>query len=150
MTEILFYHLQGVGPESVLPTLLSRTIERGWRAIVQVGSPERAEALDAHLWTFSDDSFLPHGIDKERDAASQPILLTAGDGNLNGGQVRFLTDNAPLPSDVEAYARVVLLFDGEDSDALDHARAAWSEAKGGGHAVTYWQQDENGRWQQRG
>ncbi len=52
MTEVLFYHLQNMTLESVLPPLLEKSLERGWRVVVQSTSPERAEALDAHLWTY--------------------------------------------------------------------------------------------------
>ena len=61
MTEVLFYHLKGQTPEQVLPTLLQKSLDRGWRVVVQASSEERVEALDAHLWTWRDDSFLPHG-----------------------------------------------------------------------------------------
>ena len=40
--------------------------------LVQAASEERVEALDAHLWTFRDDSFLPHGTAREADPAAQP------------------------------------------------------------------------------
>src|ERR1700694_4947883 len=83
MTEVLFYHLQHQPLERALPALLEKSLERGWRAIVQAGSEERIEALDAHLWTFRDDSFLPHGTWRESEAAAQPILLTVSEGNPN-------------------------------------------------------------------
>ena len=44
MTEVLFYHLERQPLERVLPNLLERTLERGWRAVVQCGDPERLEA----------------------------------------------------------------------------------------------------------
>jgi DNA polymerase III subunit chi len=146
MTEVLFYHLKGQTPEQVLPTLLQKSLDRGWRVVVQASSEERVEALDAHLWTWRDDSFLPHGTWREAEAAQQPILLTAGDHNPNGATVRFLVDGAVMPENVAAYERVVLLFNGEDPDALDAARARWSEAKTAGFEVTYWQADEKGGW----
>src|SRR6185437_734858 len=59
MTEVLFYHLQDMTLENVLPPLLEKSLERGWRVVVQSSSEERADALDAHLWTYRDDSFLP-------------------------------------------------------------------------------------------
>ena len=31
MTEVLFYHLQNMTLESVLPPLLEKSLERGWR-----------------------------------------------------------------------------------------------------------------------
>lgn len=149
MTEILFYHLKGQRLEKVLPTLLERSLERGWRVVVQAASDERVEALDAQLWTYSDDSFLPHGTWREAGAAEQPILLTTNDANLNGASVRFLLDGAGLPADAADYLRVVLLFDGEDPDAVAAARASWTETKAKGFEATYWQTDDAGRWERR-
>ncbi len=149
MTEVLFYHLQGQPLERVLPTLIERSLDRGWRVVVQSSSEERVEALDAQLWTFRDDSFLPHGTHKEASAAEQPILLTVNDDNPNGAAVRFLIDGAPVPADAGAYQRIVLIFDGTDDDAVADARTRWSAAKTAGFDVTYWQADENGRWLKR-
>jgi DNA polymerase III subunit chi len=149
MTEILFYQLKGQTPEQVLPSLLQRSLQRDWRVVVQTSSEERAEALDAHLWTWRDDAFLPHGTWRDPDAAEQPILLTVSDHNPNGAHVRFLIEGAPMPDDVAAYERIVLLFDGDDPDARDAARSRWNGAKTAGLAVTFWQADENGRWQRQ-
>ena len=149
MTEVLFYHLQDVSLESVLPPLLEKSIERGWRVVVQSTSEERADALDAHLWTYRDDSFLPHATWRVADAADQPILLMVEEGNPNRASVRFLVDNAALPADSEGYERMVLVFNGDDPDALAAARTAWKDSKSRGFDVTYWQPDERGRWQRR-
>jgi len=149
MTEILFYHLQGQKLEGVLPALLEKSLERGWRAIVQGASEERIEALDAHLWTYRDDGFMPHGTWREAEAAEQPVLLTLTDSNPNGANVRFLIEGAPVPVDAESYQRIVLLFDGEDEDAVTAARGRWTEAKAKGFEATYWQPDANGRWVKR-
>ena len=81
------------------------------------------------------------------EAAMQPVLLTVNDDNPNGANVRFLIDGAPVPGDAAAYQRIVLLFDGEDEEAVAAARARWGEAKAKGFEATYWQADENGRWQ---
>ena len=146
MTEVLFYHLTGQTPEQVLPSLLHKSLDRGWRAVVQGTSEERIEALDAHLWTWRDDSFLPHGMWRDAEAAEQPILLTIDEKNLNNAAVRFLIEGADMPADTAAYERVVLIFDGEDSEAVAAARAHWSNAKSAGFEVTYWQPDEKGVW----
>jgi DNA polymerase III subunit chi len=149
MTEVLFYHLQDMTLENVLPPLLEKSLERGWRVIVQSTSEERADALDAHLWTYRDDSFLPHATWRISDAPEQPIVLIAGEGNPNRANVRFLVDNAALPADCDAYQRLVLVFNGDDGDALAAARSAWTDCKARGFEVTYWQADERGRWQRR-
>ncbi|MFZ5739848.1 DNA polymerase III chi subunit [Rhodopseudomonas thermotolerans] len=149
MTEVLFYHLQGRTIEQVLPPLLEKSLARGWRVVVQSTSEERTDALDSHLWTYRDDSFLPHATWRVADAAHQPILLTAGEGNPNGAKVRFLVDNAALPDDADSYERMVLLFNGDDDEAVAMARATWKQCRALAFEVTYWQADENGRWQRR-
>jgi len=155
MTEVLFYHLQNTALENVLPPLLEKSLERGWRVVVQSTSQERAEALDAHLWTYRDDSFLPHATwhagdaGRAGDAQDQPIVLAVEEGNPNRANVRFLIDNAALPADSHTYERMVLVFNGDDADALAAARGAWTDCKARGFEVTYWQTDERGRWQRR-
>ena len=149
MTEILFYQLKGQTPEQVLPPLLAKSLERGWRVVVQASSDERVEALDAHLWTWRDDAFLPHGTWRDAEAAEHPIVLTVNDETPNRATVRFLVDGAAMATDVSAYDRIVLLFDGDDPDALEMARKRWTDAKGRGAEVTYWQADEHGRWRRQ-
>ena len=149
MTEILFYHLQHQPLERVLPTLVERSLERGWQAAIQAASEERLSALDDQLWTYSDESFLPHGTDRDPDPASQPVVLTLREANPNGASIRFLVEGADLPPDAADYARICILFDGSDQDALLRAREQWKQAKDAGHAVAYWQQDESGRWNKK-
>jgi len=149
MTEMLFYHMKGQTPEQVLPALLQKSLERGWRVVVQVSSDERVEALDAHLWTWRDDAFLPHGTWRDTEAAEHPIVLTVNEENPNGATVRFLVDGANLGGEASAYERIVLLFDGDDPDAVETARTRWSEAKAAGVEVTYWQADDQGRWRRQ-
>jgi DNA polymerase-3 subunit chi len=146
MTEILFYHLQGQKLEGVLTPLLEKSLERGWKVAVQGATEERIDALDAHLWTYRDDGFLPHGTWRETDAALQPVLLTLDDDNPNEATVRFLIEGAAVPADAASYQRLVLVFDGDDDDAVAAARAQWTDAKAKGFTATYWQPDEQGRW----
>lgn len=143
--EVLFYHLEQQPLEAVLPLLLEKTLERGWRAVVQAGTAERLDALDQHLWTWRDDSFLPHGRRQDGHPERQPVYLTTTDENPNSATVRFLVDGAEAP-DPKGYARLVVMFDGNDESALAAARGIWKNYKDQGCAVTYWQQGETGGW----
>ena len=120
-TEVYFYHLERQTLEDVLPGLLERSLKRGWRASVQAASEERVEALDTLLWTYREDSFLPHGTSRDGAPAAHPIYLTIAEDNPNGAHVRFLVDGAEL-ADVAPYARVVFMFDGRDPEAVARAR----------------------------
>lgn len=144
MPDVLFYHLEQRPLEAVLPMLLEKTLERGWKAVVEVGSTERAVAVDTSLWTYRDDSFLPHGLAGGEADALQPVLLTTKTDNGNGANVRFFIDGA-VPRDVAGYERIVYIFSGHDPDAVAEARNAWRALRDG-NTVTYWQQEPEGRW----
>ncbi|WP_152045575.1 DNA polymerase III subunit chi [Aureimonas psammosilenae] len=146
MAEVLFYHLTESRLEDALPELLERSLQRGWRAVVQAVSQERRDALDHHLWVFRDDAFLPHGTDADSSGALQPVLLTVDPAQAaNDPQIRFMVEGA-VPNDLSAYVRGVYLFDGHDEEQLASARARWKVEKAAGHEVTYWQQSQDRRW----
>jgi len=149
MAEVLFYHLEQRPLESVLPGLLQRSLERGWRVVVKVGTEERLEELSTRLWTFDDASFLPHGSAADGNGEAQPIWLTTGDDNPNAAAVRFLVDGADA-TELAGYERSVFLFDAAEPEAVAKAREAWKAAQAAGHDATYWRQDESGRWAKQG
>ena len=151
--EIWFYHLQRQPLDRVLPLLLEKSLERGWRVVVQATSDERLGHLDSLLWTYSDESFLAHGPAREGDGEWQPVYLTTGCENPNGALLRLFVEtadaNAALGTADQSYERAILLFDGNDEDQLVHARAQWKSLKAAGFAVTYWQQSDAGRWEKK-
>ena len=147
MAEIGFYHLTRTGPDEALPRLLGRTLEAGERAVVLCGNEARVAALDDALWASRDPVWLPHGTARDGDADLQPIWLATSDEAPNGGRFLFLIDGAESAR-LDAFARVFDLFDGNDTAALEAARARWRAAKDAGHALTYWQQGERG-WEKK-
>ena len=153
MTEIWFYHLQRQPLEKALPQILEKSLEKGWRAVVQAKSDERLDALDSWLWTYSEASFLAHGRASDGDGEPQPVYLTTGLENPNGAALRIFVEGAEMaPALAEpdaAYVRASALFDGNYEDELFHARAEWKEVKERGFSAAYWQQSENGRWEKK-
>jgi DNA polymerase-3 subunit chi len=146
--EVWFYHLERTGLDQALPELLEKTLQRGWKAIVRSGSADRLEHLDGWLWSYREDSFLPHGLDSEPEAARQPVLLTTGEANPNGAEALFLIDGAE-PGALDGYARALVLFDGRDDSQLAVARKQWSALKKAGGPLSYWKQSPEGRWEKQ-
>ena len=145
--EVWFYHLERSGLDHVLPDLLERTLGRGWKAIVRTREPDRIEHLDGWLWSYRDDSFLPHGTADEPQKARQPILLTLAMDNPNGADVLFVVDGAE-PGELAGYARCMIVFDGRDEAQLAFARNQWKAVKAKGHPAVYWKQQERG-WEKQ-
>ena len=149
MTEVLFYHLTQSSFQQALPALLEKCLERQWNVTVQVEDAAQRDALNDHLWTYRDDSFLPHGAEGANGAAetadAQPVWITTTTENPNGSAVRFSIGTS-VPAGTENYQRMIYMFDGHDPNAVAAAREHWKIEKKAGHELTYWQQDEDGRW----
>lgn len=141
--EVWFYHLERTGLDQALPELLEKTLQRGWKALVRTPDQGRLDHLDGWLWTYRDDSFLAHGRADEPGAARQPILLTTTGENANGAEALFLVDGAEAEG-LSAYARCLVLFDGNDEAQLANARGQWKAVKASGLAATYWKQQGRG------
>ncbi len=145
MTDIRFYQLLATPLEAALPKLLEKALERGMRAAVAAGTADRSQALDAALWTYAADSFLPHGRAPE-SAADQPIWIAPGIENPNGAVLLVILDGQ-IPARFEDWERVCDMFDGSDETALEAARARWKTLKAAGHALSYWRQTPAGGWE---
>ena len=150
MPVIWFYQLQRRSLEQVLPNLVERTLQRGWRAVVQAKTQERLAAIDDLLWTYAEDSFLPHGSAGDGDAGLQAVWLTLGADNPNGAQIRFLVEGVEAEPFAEAdYDRLIVLFDGRDDEFLAQARAQWKNLRERNANLAYWAETEEGGWRQQ-
>jgi DNA polymerase-3 subunit chi len=147
MPEFRFHHLERRRLDEALPELLEAMLAEGARVVVQTGSPEHTDALDEHLWTYAEVSFLPHGAARDGDPEAQPIYLTAGDDDPNGATVRVLLAGANVARLIgSSYRRVMILFDGRDADATAEARRQWALVKAAGESLNYWREGDDGGW----
>jgi DNA polymerase III subunit chi len=145
MSEVWFFHLDKQPLEHVLPRIVGSSLQRGWRMVIETAIPDRVAKLSEMLWASEDVAFLAHGIEGEPTPELQPVWLTTSSENPNNAQVRVLLDGAK-PADISNLTRAVLMFDGNDDQALQSARAEWKIQKAAGHDISYWKQDEQGKW----
>ncbi len=148
VVEIAFYQLRRTPLEKALPKLLEKVLESDRRALVLAASEERAEALNAALWTYDQGSFLPHGTARDGRPERQPILLATDDAAPNGAGIAVMVDGV-APADPGRFERCLDIFDGSDTAALKAARARWRGHRERGDTVTYWEQTQSGSWERR-
>lgn len=147
--EVFFYHLTRSPLEVALPMLLDRSLQAGWRVCVRGPHAARLNWLDERLWLHPEDEFLPHGQAGGPQDAQQPILLTSGMDNPNDAQALMAIDGAAISEgDMRGHTRVFVVFDGNDPDAVAHARTQWMAVKNAGVTAKYWSQ-ESGRWEMK-
>jgi DNA polymerase-3 subunit chi len=143
MVEVGFYHLTRTPLEPTLGRLLERVLASGQRAVVLASSAERVEALNRALWTYTPDSFLPHGSAKDGHQEEQPVYLTEQPVYPNGASVLVLVDQAEAEPPPEI-GRLLVMFDGGDEAAVGQARRLWQHWQAAGAKLVYWQQGERG------
>lgn len=142
-----FYHLEASTLEGVLPGLLEKTLEKGWRALVKLPEDKLAQ-LDSFLWTFRDDAFLPHGRDDEPQAELQPILLSATTQDATGFDAVFLLDGAAIEK-MNGVSRAMVMINGRIAEDVQRERGRWKTLKDAGESLAYYQQDDRGRWEKK-
>lgn len=142
-----FYHLEGSTIENVLPELLEKTLAKGWRALVKLPK-ENLTDMDDLLWTFRDDSFLPHGRDDEPMADWQPILLSAEMDDANGFDAVFLIGGAEI-AQMDDVQRAMVMINGRSESDISRERGRWKRLKDAGAELAYYQQNSRGAWEKK-
>ena len=148
MAELWFYHLERASVDQALPELLMKLMAQGGRAVICSSEDSRLNHLDSHLWTFRDDSFLPHGLIEAGQSEDQPILLSPSPQNLNQANMLFCLDGVD-PGDVDVWDRVIVMFEASDETSVARARALWAAQKKSEIDISYWRQNDMGRWERK-
>src|SRR5699024_4975403 len=123
MGRVLFYHLTRSPAEMLLPQLIARSMQQGWRVEMLGADREILARLVDGLWM--QEGILPHGMAGGAHDARQPIVLRplaqdappdqAGMAPAKGAACILSLDGAPVAPELAATTeRVCILFDGHD------------------------------------
>ena len=149
MGNALFYHLTRSPADALVPVLIGRSLQAGWRVELRSPDRDRLNRLDEALW--QGDGFLPHGFAGGPHDARQPVLLTV-EGQPSGGNAALcllaLDGAAVTAAECAALNRACILFDGNDPAATARARDQWRELTGAGVTAEYWS-EEGGGWEKK-
>ncbi len=161
MTEIRFYHLTRARVEEALPIIVGKAHEANMRmTILSGGDQNRLSYLSDLMWNYVPNSFYANGFKGENDNEGfkdqNPIWISDDVHDIDDRPLLLQLDGAEISvdqvkKDSKALNRICHFFDGRDETAVQKARAYWKSFKEGGDDFTlsYWQQDDNGRWSQK-
>ncbi len=140
-----FYHLAASPLERVLPSICEKVLASGERLLL-VADEDRLTQLDELLWTYSKDSFLPHGPRSRPNPEAQPILLSDAAEPLNAATNVALADGRWRDEAFDFY-RAFYLF---NAAQLEPARRVWRTLQGKAETeARFWKQGERGRWSRK-
>ena len=108
MTRVDFYILDDdsrLQPPAVACRLAEKAWQSGHRVLLQVRDEGEARHLDRLLWTYRDQSFVPHGLLGKADEALNPVLI--GHDESGGKEHQVLINLADaIPSFFSRFERV--------------------------------------------
>jgi DNA polymerase-3 subunit chi len=143
--QVDFYHLTVTPVERALPGIAVKVVEGGGRLLIVSAEERQRRQIDASLWTWQAESFLPHAQAGTGDDAIQPVLIAEAVTPANQARFVALIDGV-WREQALAFERAFHFF---DADRIAEARSAWKAlANREGVERRYWKQDENGRWAQ--
>ncbi len=144
-----FYHLQKNTLDEALPKLVLKAYETGLPIKIKIGNELRVDFLNTMLWTFDEESFIPHATKKDGFAEMQPVFLSSDDDVPNNAKILFLVDGADVDMTMTSeFDRILYVFDGNNEDEVKKARKMWKAFKSETAECHYWQQNESGKWEE--
>ncbi|CAO4834817.1 MAG: hypothetical protein CNLJKLNK_00790 [Holosporales bacterium] len=142
MTEYSFYALKNTTIEKTLPKLLEKIYNAGLMVHVLCKNDDQLKALDASIWTFSSNAFVPHGsiYDPKDTHEEHPIFLSLDQNIVNNATVFLSLQPIPL----HGFEKIIYFFDLYQDGAELFEKHYQSLPK-----ATYWQQTQTGGWEKR-
>lgn len=148
MTDIRYYHMEQSTLDQALPAIAVKAFQSGKRVMIRVPDKKEATRLNDLLWTFHPNVFLPHGGEGDKNAADHPVWITSKDDNQNNADILILTHGCVMDT-VADFSLCCEMLDGRVESQIKDARTRWKIYKADNHDLTYWQQDENGKWNKK-
>ncbi|MGC1181538.1 DNA polymerase III subunit chi [Legionella sp.] len=109
--------------------LLEKAYIRGHRVYVFCNNQEHAELIDELLWTFKDDSFIPHNLQGEGPEPPPPIQIGCAN-NPRGFNDILLNLTPQIPPFYAQFKRVIeLVINTESEKELGRAKYREYRAK---------------------
>ncbi|CEG57948.1 DNA polymerase III subunit chi [Legionella fallonii] len=131
-----FYLLASDQPDAlwlVACRLLEKAYKRNHKVYVHCGSQNDAEFLDDLLWSFRDDSFIPHNLIGEGPEPPPPIQI--GFGKEPRGFNDILLNLAPeIPAFHSKFKRVMELVSNQETEK-EQSRIHYKEYRAKGYEL---------------
>jgi DNA polymerase-3 subunit chi len=137
MAKVDFYVLKGSG-DIARQQFACRLAEKAYRlnntVHIQAANSHSAGQIDELLWTFRDDSFVPHEL-LDASAAVPAAPVTIGFASAPQGSFDLLINLADsIPASISSFPRVAEIV-GSDEESRNASRLRFVEYRDDGHTL---------------
>ena len=150
MTEIIFYSSAPLQVENTLFTLIEKSYEKGYKSLLLFQDKEKCSVIDEKLWTYKQNSFLPHLSKDEKfsDEIDIPIYLSTKNENPYKAELLFSIDGF-LPDHINNFERVIIIIDANDKILLEKYKKYYLDINKDFEDIVFYKSDDNGKWTEK-
>ena len=128
MQNVHFYVIKNGHRERIACQIAEKAVAQGHRVHVRVPDSQAAESLNTQMWTFRDQSFLPHSLG---ESPSPHVRVTIHEEWLPQERDILINLADDMPDEYESFSRVAEVV-GPDDDTKSHGRARFRQYRKNG------------------
>ena len=150
MTQIIFYNTAPLQVENTLFNLIEKSIENGYKSLLLFNDKNKCSAIDEKLWTYKQNSFLPHLTEDEKisDEIDIPIYLSTKNENPYKAELLFSIDGF-LPNNINNFERVIIIVDVNDKILLEEYKKYYLDINEDFEDIVFYKSNDNGKWTEK-
>ena len=147
MTQIIFYSSAPLRVENTLFTLIEKSLEKGFKSLLLFLDKENCSAIDEKLWTYKQNSFLPHLSECEEisNEIDIPIYLTTKNENPYEAELLFSIDGS-IPDNINNLERLIIIIDANDKILLEKYKKYYLDINKKFEDIVFYKSDDDGKW----
>ena len=138
MTRIDFYVLDSTGVSERLNfccRLTEKAVKQGLKVLIWLENSEQEQEVDALLWQFKPESFIPHERIKSAELnPKSPVALSSASDLPTGGEV-LINMSTRTPATVDRFLRIAEIVN-QEKKVLNSTRQHYSNYRDQGYKIT--------------
>lgn len=130
LSTIYFIEARINGKHRLLCRIVEHFYDKGKKVQMIAHSDQMAQVLDKVLWSFSQDTFIPHKIatSKESNSLTEPVIITVGEDKLDNYEILIYDEMVNLEF-ANNYSHIIHFVVTDDPDLRNASRSIWKKAK---------------------
>jgi len=147
VTQIIFYSSAPLQVENTLFTLIEKSLEKGYKSLLLFLDKEKCSEIDEKLWTYKQNSFLPH-LSEDEEISNEidiPIYLTTKNENPYEAELLFSIDGS-IPDNINNLERLIIIIDANDKILLEKYKKYYLDINKKFEDIVFYKSDDDGKW----
>ncbi|MDC3108146.1 DNA polymerase III subunit chi [Paracoccaceae bacterium] len=146
LEKAFFYNVYQRDVVADIAWLTENIFKKNNKIVIFCTDQETAEVVNDFLWSYRDDSFIPHSIKKNGGSSLCPILVATDLNEVYEHNVLLALNGALIKEkDWQGFAKIYYFFDDQDIKEKDNARFMWKSFSSLDIDCKYWINKKN-KW----